>query len=193
MAIAALPKCKSTAKIPKMKILSHIFDLPYKSGHLYRRLCCLSPFVAEDTTGTVECILLCVHSQHPEYDRRIAVGVERRDALGDALAHIVEMRSPATHHAAEHNHRIIHAGLYQLRGCKRKFHRTGHMKYIHLIFYIITLGLENIKRTLRQGRGYVPVPLCGHNGHPQPIYMGKLAGGRGILFFVDIYLMFMNQ
>ena len=99
MAIAALPKCKSTAKIPKMKILSHIFDLPYKSGHLYRRLCCLSPFVAEDTTGTVECILLCVHSQHPEYDRRIAVGVERRDALGDALAHIVEMRSPATHHS----------------------------------------------------------------------------------------------
>ena len=88
----------------------------------------------EAAAGAVEGVLLVVDGEHSEDDRYVAVGVEGGDALGDAVADIVEVGCAAADDAAEDDDGVVEACLDELRGGEGEFDGAGDAVDVDVVF-----------------------------------------------------------
>lgn len=71
-------------------------------------------FVAERSSGAVERLLVVVDGEYAEYYGDVAVAVEYCDALCDALAYVVEVRSASADDASEDDDGVVCSGFDEL-------------------------------------------------------------------------------
>ena len=74
----------------------------------------LGAFVAEGAAGAVCGLLMIVGGEDAEDDGYVAVAVEQRNALGDALAYVIEVRRATADDAAEDDDNIVGAAFDEL-------------------------------------------------------------------------------
>ena len=71
-------------------------------------------FVPEASTGAVCSLLMIVGGEDAEDDGNITVAIEQRNALGDTLAYVVEVRCTAAYDASEDNDNVVGAAFDEL-------------------------------------------------------------------------------
>lgn len=71
-------------------------------------------FVAKASAGAVCGLLMIVGGEDAEDDGNVAVAIEQRNALSDALAYVVEMWCAAAYDASEDNDNVVGAAFDEL-------------------------------------------------------------------------------
>lgn len=120
----------------------------------------LRTFVAEDTSGAVEGLLLVVDGQDAEDYRGGTQRVKLGDPLRGDLADVVEMRSIAADYAAEHEHGIVFLHLEAAGGGVDEFDGSRHCVKVNIIGLYARLG-EGVEGAVAQCVGDMLVPVGG--------------------------------
>ena len=138
-------------------------------------------FVAQGTSGPIKGLLLIIGSKDAEDDGHILGGVEVGATLGGVVADVVKMRRATTDDTADHDDGIVPSGTRHLGGTEGQFYGTRHILHGNVL---IALFLEEVKRALKQGPGYLFIPLGANDAYGETIHMGQRMEGAGTLLIL---------